>query len=759
MRPLTFLLLLLALSGRVQTLRAATGSILGASVSGTTTGSGQGYALDLFISGLAPGGSYNTGFASFSNYDRTSLVVTSAPKAVVTITSPGYSTSGTSNGITRRAVLHYPLRQPYPNEAAWDETDYVTLVKCRGVLSDYLYKSDVATVDVLAGFYTDGGTPNLAGSAVTVTNLSPLEYPGVIGDWAIAPYQSITQDTFTVRAMFNHPFGMNRQPIACVIFSARDEHNNTNSVTVSGVPEVYRWPAGNPTPLYSAVLNCSTFTNGDTITCNFKAFPWVGDARAVLDTENPSVANMVAKPLTMVCNRTDGRGTSVVYWAWDGNDADVIATNLANAAAAALKPAKSLTVAMIKMSNHNKAINNRTNLDGDFVYMTAGQNCLGDPVQGTPANNGSWRAAVTVMPAPGLTRSQCVLTQYSDFGLRFVGAAITRYYNLTFENTRDSFVFYGVDAADKLIVENCFYDGFPSGSTINIATYSPTNIYWIGNTVSNNMHATPVPAWLYAGNTYYSNAALGALYTVIGNRSYQATNLNATFSADSALQGQTFAFNSVFGATVIVGVADQVKTWGTAIVGNVMEKSKESADDGISAGVAAYSTNLFCANNTYMGNKFICDYNDGEHPASALAVWHVGSHFHNNLWITQPSKEDTFGLGSLRVGGWGTSMGAGSSGNVACSGVWPWEHAGVNGVIVTNYLAYDWFQYFNDASQSGNGVGTGLSYGDYRVKSTHPTFGWRAVLSVSHDIDGRPLGRNAALGAVDTGDVRKGSFF
>lgn len=741
-------------------LRAATGDITGASITGSLTNAGNGWALDVYISGLTTNGTFDFGFSgSQSNFDSTSLLATSTPKVVVSIMSPGFSESAVSNWTGRAAYADRGLRFPVSSDGVYDMTNDGSKVKVRKVLSDWVYPHDAVTATIGAGVYTSGGTPNNAGT-VTVTNLATVGYPGVVGDWTTVPFQVITQSSFTLRAHVAHSFARDRKLVPCVTFIAHDEHLHTNSVTVSGVP-VNDQSQGyaRAVPEYIATMDASTFTDGDIVTCNFRAYPWIGESREILDTETPSMSGMIAKPLLLLNNAGGTLAKGVVFWSGEGTDATAKATNFANIAVARANPAKTFSMACRLLYLHNKANNNRTNGNGDFVLMPASTNGLGDWNLADVPFNGSDVAWLNVMPDAGVLQSQVVVTQKTSWE-----TPMTHWYGVTFRQTADSLFFNKWTATDRLWLDHCNFEAFNFGSTIPI-NFVATNIYTTACTILNNSNQYSIGGgWLSLGNRGTDMGTLGGVYTALGNSWRCMTNADVWGDPSvGAFEGQTISYNEVFGANAVLNLGDNEKRWGVAVNGNCFEKVKESASVtvGISGGQFGYSTNVFGFGNTFMGNKMIAAYNDTTTGDGVNTLWHMGWRWQNNLIVSWPCKQDTFGSGTYRIGGWAVANGVGMSGNYTLRGTWPWEHAGLNGFIWDHNDTYaqDMWQFRTNGSQAGYGLSTGLGGGDYHLLSTAPTFGWKLVNPLPFDLDGVPCGRSDALGAYASGNVRKGGFF
>lgn len=260
---------------------AATGDITAVRISSSAVH--KGWIAEIDIEDMTTGGTYNMGFTpstSGSAIDANATVK-------FNVTSPGFDTSGNATTISRVVYGTTSLRQPYPNQALADETAGAGFVTVRVALSEYIYAGDTVTVDIGAGFYQDGISSNSAVTGLNVTNGSTNTYPKPIGRWAWAPYERVKSD-FLVEAVVFHRFAQDAKPLAAVTFTCTDENSNSHSITVNDMTISTREDSagtGSAVLVYAATMPVSGFTQGDVITCNFVAYPWVGDATATLNSD------------------------------------------------------------------------------------------------------------------------------------------------------------------------------------------------------------------------------------------------------------------------------------------------------------------------------------------------------------------------------------------------------------------------------------------------------------------------------------------
>lgn len=305
---------------------AASFSITAARINGTTTATASachtanacnGWVLELDTSSsVATGGTYNLGFSQSSNNTPASS------KVVLTVTSTGYKDcSGTTTTTTRTVYAEHQLREPYSNQAVNDETNSGGTMTFRLALSDVIYSGDTVTVKVLSSFYTDGSGNTLnALSSTAATNNSTLAYSTArtIANWSWPGWQRITGSTFTVRAVAFQRHAMNGLPVACVAFTATDQHSHTVTVNVPypTVDPVMKanYDHGAVTE-YIGNISTGTFTAKDLVTVNFKAYPWVGDSTAVLNSGDGTYAQPTSlyAPQYYLMDAAGTYGTAAAY--------------------------------------------------------------------------------------------------------------------------------------------------------------------------------------------------------------------------------------------------------------------------------------------------------------------------------------------------------------------------------------------------------------------------------------------------------------
>lgn len=244
------------------------------------------------------GGTYNFGITATS----TDL---STARVILTVTSGGFNASGvySASQTTRTVYGTYWLRKAFPDtllltSKVVDEALAAGVLTLKVALSEAIYAGETVTAVISGGaspLYTQGGTPNAAYSGA-VTNSSTLAYPPVVARWAKPDYEQITSTSYTLEAVAFHAYG-----IAAVKFTCTDAHAHTatataTAMTKSGWTSTSGGVTGmdqNAVLVYSGTVDMSSFTAKDPVTCNFVAYPNVGNASVVADSHVYTAAGSV----------------------------------------------------------------------------------------------------------------------------------------------------------------------------------------------------------------------------------------------------------------------------------------------------------------------------------------------------------------------------------------------------------------------------------------------------------------------------------
>nr|WP_295661276.1 hypothetical protein [Polymorphobacter sp.] len=256
------------------------------------------------------------GLSAAGDFSQYLLDPNGTPRLVVTTAAPGFARSGgvaVAASTPRSLIATKPLRLPVQATAAGARSaktpDEASAgggqIKVRIALSQHVYATDTGlTLTAIAGWRTGE-----AAATIAVTSASTIAAPSPIVRWADVPYQHISNSRaidLEVVAFSHHPKGF--APVAAVKFTATDGTNTATGWATALVnsPKYGAGGTGVPVRVYRVTIDGGTATPAalteGLIRCDFKAFPWVGTARAsdttdialaaVASTGTPSMANL-----------------------------------------------------------------------------------------------------------------------------------------------------------------------------------------------------------------------------------------------------------------------------------------------------------------------------------------------------------------------------------------------------------------------------------------------------------------------------------
>ena len=714
----------------------STGTILAVTIGA------DGWWADIQIAGLDVGGSYNLGLGAGNDPDAGN------PTLKLAVTSLGYDDAGAPTTTTRTIYATKAIRKPYPNQATNQETFSTPNVTVRVALSDYIYQADTSiTANVLAGLYTQASTPSSAALGLAVTNTSTRAYPAVIGNWTTPGYDKLGS-TFKLRAACYHHSAQQGRPVRAVVFTATDQHSNTITQTIL-TPTVDA-TAGDAIPVveYVATINAATLTQGDTLTLNFTAYPWIGDSGSIMDSSaGATQPTPLVGPIFGVCDKTGAYCTSVaVVDPTSGNDTTGAVTGSFNPAS---PPAayQTLGAAFNALCAYNNTHYSRNNAGGSIIYLrgTSAAAWAG----GTQNTTTDAAASLLIAAFPGdtgcaigaqsgdfhlgnLMKLQALAVNDGGSSIEFSGGNFLWFDQCTLHCTGTAPI-YGVPIwhVTRTAI-TAFANGLAPFSTPNA---SPGIVR--GNTGTPN----PVLAYTVIGN--YFTGGIAILDTVSGQTTPATTNL-------------IIAYNRLNGG-LFIRLAPVTDAYGAAIIQNLSE-SLLSPDTSAVWQIAADSAtnspvnNVLIWHNTIVGGRANLGYNDTG--TSPIERW--GWSLKANLFDVQCIKADTFndGTGSqnaARVGNWPFMYGVGASGNIngdyngySASASFCWEFLGLKSdqqpttgsppSCTTRANTYP--QYTNRQSYNGTG-GTGAGGGDYHIAGTSPAASLQRDWVLRYDLAGR----------------------
>lgn len=751
----------------------ATGDILSVEVRA------DGWTADITIEGLAVGGTYATRLGLGANNDPgtgTSLLI-------LTATSLAYDDSGVATTLVRRIYGTKPTRKAYPDDADYEESTSGSNTVIRLDLSDYVYQKDntgagnsgtTVKYQVGAGLYTSSGTPNNAGSG-TITNSSTVAHQKVVANWSWPGYQLITGGSFTLRCCAFHQSGREGRPVRLVRFSATD---GTNTVTTDVLrPTVDSGMADeNAIVEYIGTLSTSTLTQGATITCNFIAYPWVGDSACVMDTSTgTSDPTPLYGPKTAICDKSGTYGvTYAVVDAASGSDPASVSDDSGKWVGDGSDPGTGSGVtayatiarAARAVRNYNSTNRSRDDVGAGVVYVKAGSYAwLGATISGgygtTP---GTW---ITIKPFPAEIRANCIINSTS--GNTDISDRV-KIENLTITSSTNN-TFSGMLA---MWFDQCEFNTSGTG-ILNTSGSTAWLTHSLITQIGQGLRPVSTANFSYGlirgcDFTSLNNAVL--CYTAIGNT--RAGSLATSFILRSGISGMLgpttdnfiIAYNTIYncdnlGVCFSFGDAGS-NLFGGAIVQNVIEVAGNTG----SSGMGNWGTTLFdfynmiIWHNTIVGQRNFVGYNETGTSANYRIYWSQ----QNNYWDRWANKGDTFfgggdspGNGN-RIGAWTVTNNVGSSGNYMCQNMYSIpgnfyaEYAGINSIQPDNSSSGTTTEAaFVDRQSALAGV-AGAGNGDYRLQSTSPLIGLPSNWILPYDLDGNARFPGDAAGAYTYGD-------
>lgn len=728
----------------------ATGDILSVTIPA------EGYYAEILIEGLAIGGTYSMGLG-------TNNTVSASTKLVFTVVSLGYDDTGAATTITRTIYGTIKRRKIYPNEATMDETTSGSDVIVRVNLSEYIYQKDnvgggnsgtAPVVSILAGLYTNGSSSNASGASFPVTNNSTLAYPKVIGNWAWPGYQ-LMDSTSKLRAVAFHNSAKDGRPVRAVKFSVFDGTTTNTQIITAPTCDLGFGDASPVVEYVSTADLTSGLTQGAELTCNFIAYPWMGDSGALLDTSAGTAdPTPLVGPIKGVCDRTGAYQKTYALVDPTGSDAGAN-TVYPSASFDPLTAYKFLTIgkAAAAIAAYNNANYGRNDVGAGIVYLNAGNYAwLGSSnVYGTTPK--TW---ITIKPADGVSRASVVINTASGNG----------------------------DISDRIKVENCtitvttvnvftnvavIWHHLCEFNTTNIGCWNTTaGIFYVTQCKVTNLNqgfrpsgtANCSPAIIRGNNlTGFKHGIL--CYTVLGNlKTTRYTPSSGLFFTE--INGMTgpqpvnfiIAYNNILGWEVgagssIIDCGTYVgpNTVGGAIIQNVFENCQSSggglgsicASDAITTNTPL--ENMIIWHNVFLGQRLFLGYNDAGVITKYRRHWSIK----NNYWDRSANKGDTFTPGNAnRIGAWEITNQVSASGNnheqnmISLPNNFFMEFAGISSYQPALQGTLTHADFINRQASDGTNPSTGD--GNYRLNPTSPLIGLPVDLVLPYDLDGASRG-------------------
>jgi hypothetical protein len=718
----------------------ATGDILAVRIA--SAASHNGWVAEIDVENLAVGGTYATGFSSASDTNPVNA------KVVFTVTSPGYDATGASGNIVR-TVYGVPcwspnatggLRKAYPNQTEADENVVSTTLTIRLALTDFIYTGDTATVAIASGLYTQGSaTAAFSGS---VTNNSTLAHPKIIGRWLTIPYQRMTGN-FVLEALCVHRSAMNGKPVACVIFEATDGTNTVTQTVTDMTVSTEMTGAGAAAALkvltYAATINVSTLTQGATITCNFKAYPWVGNSGATLDSRTSADGftqpDERLGPLELLLDKTAAyAGGVAVVDATNGQASTATTWVYANQATAestygggTTNSYNTIGRAVQAIKAYNNANLSRDNPGGGTILIS-GVGTINWPGTTPGVNQGAQQTWLTIKRLSTVSRATAVITADSVNDLE---TQRVKFEDVTLFCATGTFRLSGDDAAvDCLWVDNCTVDLNTTGGTAPIVFWKVC--YGTRNTVTAITNGfigagsgARAPWKVFRGNVGPAGTGPAGrhtinatMYTFVGNY-----NLRPTFQATGNSAGHQISDNTIIAFNAcyansnawMVYSGGTVITHGNAFIQNILEQVAttdwvaELSEDGIALNHSVVWHNIFAGSrmgwHSWTVNNF---------------ALYLNFSFRGNLYEEYAAKTDvTSTANAIRTGNWPVCYQVGSVADFRldpAGQILP-AFRGLYGVDGGTWAFVD-----NAASNPTTGGGDDSGNGDYHMLASHSAY-------------------------------------
>lgn len=662
------------------------------------------------------------------------------------LTSQGYT--GSVLGTTSRTVYGVAtIRKPDPDEAELDEVDSGGDLVVRISLSDSIYDDDTSvTVTLSSAWGTEGANTTNAKTSLACTNSSTLDYPKVIGQWDTQTMRGgwrRMESDFKLGFRARHGHG-----IAAVVLScdgASSSHTDTETVTTistlqsprSGLyHEAYR----------TAAFTLADYTQNEAINCRAIAYPLVGDADSILDTNTTtSIYNRIMgnTTLTMHCDKTG----ALKNYAYVDADSGVDVNGVVSATAGTASATPYLTVGAALADDATVIRVKNT---------TAVPECLG--VAPTTVTDQGFYPEVTQDPDDlGQTLNRPTSTASNKYHCDYLC-----YEDITINNTGDSDAYFdGVTEEGQLLFSNVVFTGNGTGSAADI-TYKSRGVWMLNSKITDPENYEPFSstrnAISFTGCDIQAASTIEGFSTYIGNSSDATLKIRMQAVTPTAplTENVMMEHNAIMGITQTITptisftVNDKLTNF--SFIGNILEiKAITGAGPALALHQSTESPlgggleHFVVAHNTVVGQRCNWFYNDhGTVSAPITNVFLNG----NSIW-QHALKTDTFAVASgNRVGNWAQYYGCNFKNNRADSGGLGILQGIAYGIdwdyVTSDALVYGEMGYVDEQSIDVGGAGNG----DYT-----PDTGSTLILGeplirpmVGFDLFGTPV--NEEIGAV-----------
>lgn len=658
----------------------------------------DGWSADVVVEGFTTGATYAFGLG-------TNNANVGAAKVVVTVVSEGYNSAGTLGTVTRTLFGTIVVRLTYPTETAQsgpgttrDETTPGGNLSVRIALSDAVYDDDntgagksgtAPTVSIAAGWCVNtagAGQSSNAITGLTVVNNSTLDYPQVVCQWdeiAGACTADRVRADFYLAANARHRHG-----IAAVKFTATGQTSSHSEVTTSiamiGFERVATSLWGN---CHRVSVPIAGFTQGESVSCDFVAYPVVGDSASILDSSGFTTDTdevLGCNRAVLLCDK-DSALDDIVYVSTTGNNT----TGDGSIGNPYATIAKAVT-------------------QGNIVYLSAGTHSFGSTETRKTANE--W---TSVRPAPGessasVTVQLTTTTTYRCKRLEIRGVKVTLTGSTSYASgeTAGNFIRWNLCVFDSAgVAKPTTSPGYSSYSArFHNCTGDLGNSGW-----AMTSFGVARVAFNFDGCEFGSDGTINSWYrmvacktTVAGVALSDKPSANTAPAWDNVIfeSNQLNRVGSAGGAGVSLGDV-LANTRGVSVCGNVIEKSTSTSpafEYCVSSVVG--SSHIIIWHNTITGER--CNWNYNNIGSSLVLHRHWSQRF--NAIRNWNTKTDTFAPGdAARVGGWQLYYGVGSAGNRLEISNFEQAFGGIDYLVTGD----DAIEYVDNASYTGDASGSG----------------------------------------------------
>ena len=151
-----------------------------------------------------------------------------------------------------------------------------------------------------------------------------------------------------------------------------DAHSHTQ--TIYATQPSYDSSVGDAVPVveYVGSIPTGTATALDALTCNFTAFPWMGDSGAETTSTGGTQPTPLPAPLTFVCDTSKTYGQTVARVATTGNDSTGTAVDIGSYVPSTTPAFLTIGKAAAAIGVYNNSNHSRNDVGGGIIYLDNG---------------------------------------------------------------------------------------------------------------------------------------------------------------------------------------------------------------------------------------------------------------------------------------------------------------------------------------------------------------------------------------------------